>query len=69
MHIIATLSEILHNCKDWDSFCDEFGYDIYACKMGGGYIEVKLTPTQAHNHGLITLSESQLTRYQNDSNT
>ena len=51
--ISTTLSEVLDNCNDWDGFCDEFGWSVWAVNEGGGDIDVTLTAEEAKRYGLI----------------
>ena len=53
MVIKATLREILHSCNDWDKFCEDKGWSIYACAEGGEDIEVELTLPEAIKYGII----------------
>jgi hypothetical protein len=48
-----TLSEILSTCNDWDKFCDEKGFSVWAVNEGGGHVEVNLTIDEAEQFGII----------------
>ena len=50
-----TLSEILHTCKNWDTFCEFHGYSLWAVNEGGGDVEVFLSENQAHHLGIVKL--------------
>ena len=51
--ITFTLSEILNNVNDCDSFCEEFGWNIWAVNEGGGDCEQSLTLQEAKRYGLL----------------
>lgn len=53
MHIFMTLSEILNRCNDWDYFCEEEGWSVWAVNEGGGDISVNLNEEQAIKYGII----------------
>lgn len=53
MRISLTLYEALEKCKDWDKFCEETGYSVYAVNEGGCDIEISLSEEQAKEHGII----------------
>lgn len=53
MRIVLTLSEILDRCNDWDSFCENEGYSVYAVKEGGGDLVVSLSEKKAKEYGII----------------
>jgi hypothetical protein len=55
MKIILTLNEALNRCDDWDKFCENKGYDVYAVKNGGGNIEVELSEDEAISQGIIKI--------------
>jgi hypothetical protein len=51
--IYMTLAKIMDACNDWETVCDELGFDYYAVKDGGGDISVNLTFDQAQRFGII----------------
>ncbi len=53
MIIILTLEEILDKCDDWDFFCEEEGWSVWAVNEGGGDISVSLSEDKAYKHGLL----------------
>ena len=53
MSITMTLSEILHQCNDWDGFCDEFGWSEWCVNEGGCDITQTLTKDEAKRYGVI----------------
>lgn len=52
MTINLTLSEICSK-GNWDLFCEEKGWSVWACNEGGGYIEVTLTVEEAKRYGVL----------------
>ena len=57
MRVIVTLGEIASN-GDWDTFCQEKGYSVYAVNEGGGDIDVTLTQEEAIRYGLLTATRA-----------
>lgn len=53
MVISLTLAEILDKCNDWDFFCEEKGFSVWAVNEGGGDVEVSLTEEEAIKFGII----------------
>lgn len=51
--ITFKLSQILNNCYDWDKFCEEQGWSVWAVNEGGGDIEQTLTLKEAKSYGLL----------------
>ena len=48
-----TLQEILQTCNDWDKFCEEKGFSVWAVNEGGGDIQVSLILDEAKHFGII----------------
>lgn len=53
MKLVLTLSEALHNCNDWDTFCDEAGLDVYCCANGYGDTEISIPVQTAFKYKII----------------
>ena len=53
MTITFTLEEILSRCKDWEYFCQEEGWDVWAVNEGGGDVQVSLSEEQCVKYGLF----------------
>jgi len=53
MYIHMTLREILDCCTDWEYFCEEEGWSVWAVNEGGGDVEVNLSEEQAIKHGIL----------------
>lgn len=53
MKIKLTLSEILDRCNNWDKFCEEQGWSVWAVNEGGGDTEVILSEDEAIRYGII----------------
>lgn len=53
MKIHTTLEEILDKCNDWETFCQEEGWSVWAVNEGGGNTEVCLDEEKAKKYGLI----------------
>jgi hypothetical protein len=53
MQIRMTLSEIKDKCDDWDYFCEQEGWSVYACAEGGGNITTTLDKEQVQEYGII----------------
>ena len=53
MRITITLEEVLDKCYDWDTFCEEKGWSVWAVNEGGGDTEVYLTEDEAIEYGII----------------
>ncbi len=51
LHI--TLGEVLNECYDWEKFCDEKGWSVYACNEGGDDIKISLTIDEAWTYGIL----------------
>ena len=56
--ITMTLEEILSNCDDWEKFCEEMGYSMWAVNEGGGDTEVEMTVAEARRFGLCIFEEA-----------
>ena len=52
-----SLQEIIECCKDWDEFCKQKGFSVYAVNEGGGHVEVEMTTQEAHGFGIIKLPD------------
>ena len=48
-----TLAEVLRTCTNWELFCAEKGWSVYAVKEGGGHVEVDLTLAEASYYGIL----------------
>ena len=48
-----TLAEVLLTCANWERFCDEKGWSVYAVKDGGGHVEVELTLAEASHYSIL----------------
>ena len=48
-----TLAEVLKTCTNWERFCDEKGWSVYAVNEGGGHVEVELTLAEASYYGIL----------------
>jgi len=48
-----TLKEILDTCNDWDKFCDEQGWSVWAVNEGGGDVQVSLTIEEGRKYGIL----------------
>lgn len=55
--IRMTLGEILNTCDDWDKFCEDKGYSVWAVNEGGGHIEVSMSVEEAAEYGIIDIPE------------
>lgn len=53
MKIQLTLREVLDKCNDWDYFCEEEGWSVWAVNEGGGDCAVSLTEEQAKKYGIL----------------
>lgn len=53
MKILMTLAEVLDKCNDWDYFCEEEGWSVWAVNEGGGDIELSFTEEQAYKYGIL----------------
>lgn len=53
MVIHLTLAEVLNKCNDWDVFCEEEGWSVWAVNEGGGDISVCLTEEKCRKYGII----------------
>ena len=54
------LQEVMDTCKDWDKFCNDKGFSVYAVNEGGGHVEVELTIQEAYNFGIVDVAEWKL---------
>lgn len=59
MIVQTTLEEILDKCDDWDTFCEEKGFSVWAVNEGGGDVDVTLTLEEALRYGLIEEKEDE----------
>lgn len=53
MIITLTLEEILDKCSDWDFFCEEEGWSVWAVNEGGGDIGVALSEDKCYKYGIL----------------
>lgn len=53
MTITMTLSQISKRCSDWDYFCEEEGWSVWAVNEGGGEITANLTEEKAYKYGIL----------------
>lgn len=53
MKINMTLSEILDKCNDWEYFCEEEDWSVWAVNEGGGDCSVSLTEKQCYKYGIF----------------
>jgi len=53
MYIAMTLSEVLERCNNWDLFCEEEGWSVWAVNEGGGDVQVNLTEEKAYKYGIL----------------
>jgi hypothetical protein len=53
MRIHMTLAEVLDKCDDWEYFCEEEGWSVWAVNEGGGDVEINLTEEQAYKYGIL----------------
>lgn len=53
IEITLTLSDVLERCHDWETFCEEQGWSVYAVNEGGGDCEVRLSIEDARKYGLL----------------
>lgn len=53
MNISMTLEEVLNRCNDWDYFCAEEGWSVWAVNEGGGDIDVSLSEQQCYKYGIL----------------
>lgn len=51
--VTFTLREILNKCYDWDEFCEEFGWSVWAVDEGDEEITQTMTIKEARYHGLL----------------
>ncbi len=58
--MIMTLQEIMDTCPDWLEFCKMKGISEYAVNEGGGHVKIGLTTQEAHDLGIVRLSEWKL---------
>lgn len=56
MKVVLTLSEVLQRCEDWEKFCDDHGYNVWAIAEGFGDAEIELSEKKAAKYGIIRLS-------------
>ena len=49
---MLTLDYIIGHCDDWEAFCDDLGFSVWAVNEGGGDCEVDLTGEQMVKHGI-----------------
>lgn len=56
MNITMTLGEILDRCNDWDYFCEEEGWSVWAVNEGGN-CNVSLTEEQCYKYGILKRDE------------
>ncbi len=52
-----SLQEIMDTCSDWELFCEQTGFSVYAVNEGGGDITVELTTQEAHKFGIVKLPD------------
>ncbi len=53
MNINMTLAEILNRCNNWDYFCEEEGWSVWAVNEGGGDCRVFLSEEQCYKYGIL----------------
>lgn len=53
MEIVISLSEVMELCNDWEKFCRDLGWSVWACSEGGGDIMTRLTKEEAIKHGIL----------------
>ena len=53
MTITMTLEEVLDRCNDWEYFCYEEGWNVWAINEGGGDVGVNLTEEQCYKYGIL----------------
>lgn len=58
--MIMTLQEVMDTCTDWLEFCKLKGFSEWAVNEGGGEVQVSLTTQEAHDLGIVRLSEWKL---------
>lgn len=59
MKIHTTLEEVLDKCNNWDLFCEEKGFSIWAVNEGCGDVSVTLTLDEAIRYGIIHPQENE----------
>ena len=57
MKICMTLEEVLDKCNDWDYFCKEEGWSVWAVNEGGDDGEISLTEEKAYKYGILKRSD------------
>lgn len=57
MKICLTLEEVLDKCNDWEYFCDEEGWSVWAVNEGGGDVDISLTEEQCYKYGILKREE------------
>lgn len=57
MEITLTLSEVMEFCYDWETFCRDMGWSVWACSEGGGDVTISLTKEQAIKYGILEGSQ------------
>ena len=55
--MIMTLQEVMDTCHDWLEFCQKKGFSEYSINEGGEDVQVILTTQEAHDLGIVRLSE------------
>lgn len=53
MNITLTLAEVLNRCRDWDYFCEQEGWSVWAVNEGGGDVSVTLTEEKLYEYGIL----------------
>lgn len=53
--MILTIEEILDltTHDNFEKFCEDYGYDVWVVKEGGGHIQVGMTCLEAEKYGII----------------
>ena len=53
MTINLTLEEVLDKCNDWEYFCDQEGWSVWAVNEGGGDVGICLSENDAYKYGIL----------------
>ena len=59
MKLVMTLSEVQDLCteRNWDKFCEDYGFSQYAVMEGGGDIEITMSPSYAKSVSIMEFPE------------
>ena len=58
-----TLQEVMDCCPNWEKFCELKGVSEWAVNEGYGHSEIELNLAEAHDLGILQVSEWKIDRY------